>query len=309
MKQSVFLFLKGVAIGAANVIPGVSGGTIAFITGIYETLINSLKSIDLTAVRLLIGFKFSEFASHINFRFLFILFFGIGVSLVTLGKLADYLFEHYNVWVWSFFFGLIAISVYSVSKEVKKWTPVTILLFLLGTATALALAYIKPANENDSTYYLVICGVIAMASMILPGLSGSFVLILLGNYQLIMLKAAPELSFRILLPVALGAVVGFLILSRGISYLLKNFYDQTIALLAGFILGSLVIIWPWKQPEFLMNDAGIPILKKGEKIVQGYDWFLPEINMEFFISIALMVAGILLVLGIEHIAKSSQTES
>ncbi len=309
MRQSIFLFLKGVAIGAANVIPGVSGGTIAFITGIYETLIDSLKSIDITAVRYLLSFKLKEFAQHINFKFLFILFFGVGVSLVSLGKLADYLFENYNVWVWSFFFGLIAISVYSVSKEVKKWSAVTILLFLAGTATALALAYMKPASENASTYYLVICGIIAMASMILPGLSGSFVLILLGNYQLIMLRAAPELDFKILLPVIVGAIIGFLSLSRGISYLLKNFYNQTIALLAGFILGSLVIIWPWKQEEYLLNEAGIPILKKGEKIVQGYDWFLPEINTEFFISVILMLTGILLVLGIEYVAKKSPTDS
>lgn len=309
MRQTIFLFLKGVAIGAANVIPGVSGGTIAFITGIYETLIDSLKSIDLTAIKLLFSFKLKEFAQYINLRFLFILFFGVGVSLVSLGRLADYLFENYNVWVWSFFFGLIAISVYSVSKEVKKWSAATIILFIVGTAIALALAYMKPASENDDTYYLVICGVIAMASMILPGLSGSFVLILLGNYQLIMLKAAPELDFKILLPVVAGAIVGFLLLSRGISYLLKNFYNQTIALLAGFILGSLLIIWPWKQPEFLLNESGIPILKKGEKIVQSYDWFLPEINLDFFISVFLMLTGVFLVLGIEYVAKKPEADS
>lgn len=306
MKNSLFLFLKGVAIGAANVIPGVSGGTIAFITGIYETLINSLKSIDITAIRLLLGFKLKEFADHINLQFLFILFFGVGVSLVSLGKLADYLFEHYNIWVWSFFFGLIAISVYSVSKEVQRWKPVTVLLFIMGAALAVALAYMKPAGENDHFLYLLLCGIIAMASMILPGLSGSFVLILLGNYQLIMLRAAPKLDFSILIPVVIGAVIGFLFLSRGISYLLKNFYNQTIALLAGFILGSLVIIWPWKNPVFLADDAGFPILKEGEKIVQGYDWYFPAFDLEFVVSVALMVTGIALVWGIEYVANKSK---
>ncbi|MGB3465784.1 MAG: DUF368 domain-containing protein [Cyclobacteriaceae bacterium] len=306
MKDSLFLFLKGVAIGAANVIPGVSGGTIAFITGIYETLINSLKAVDITAVKLFFSFKLKEFAEHINLRFLFTLFLGVGISLVSLGKLADFLFKNYNIWVWSFFFGLIAISVYSVSKEVQRWKPVTILLVIVGTALAVALAYKKPAGENAHYLYLVFCGVIAMASMILPGLSGSFVLILLGNYQLIMLRAAPELDFKILLPVIVGAIVGFLFLSRSISFLLKNFYNQTISLLAGFILGSLVIIWPWKNPVFLSDEAGFPIIKEGEKIVQGYDWYLPGFDMELVVSVLLMITGVFLVLGIEYIANKSK---
>ena len=309
MKNNILLFLKGAAIGAANVIPGVSGGTIAFITGIYEKLINSLKSFDLTAVKLLLSFKIKDFAAHINLPFLVVLFLGVGISLVTLGKLADYLFERYDVLVWSFFFGLIAISVYQVSREVKQWSAANILLFIIGAAIAVALAYIKPASENSSFFYLFICGIVAMASMILPGLSGSFVLILMGNYQLIMLKAAPSLEFGILIPVVIGAVVGFLILSRGISYLLKNFHDQTISVLAGFILGSLMIIWPWKQEVFLTDPAtGAEILKKGEKIVQGYEWFFPEVNGEFFIAISLMVLGVLIVLGIELMAGKLQKE-
>ncbi|MEL7145794.1 MAG: DUF368 domain-containing protein [Bacteroidota bacterium] len=307
MKNNILLFLKGAAIGAANVIPGVSGGTIAFITGIYEKLINALKSFDLTAVKLLFSFKLKEFSSYVNLPFLVVLFLGVGISLVTLGKLADFLFERYDVLVWSFFFGLIAISVYQVSREVKQWNAATAVLFIIGAAIAIALAYIKPASENSSLFYLFICGIVAMASMILPGLSGSFVLILLGNYQLIMLKAAPSLDFGILLPVAVGAVVGFLILSRGISYLLKNFHDQTISLLAGFILGSLMIIWPWKKEVFLTDpESGVEILKKGEKIVQGYEWFFPTINTEFFLAVGLMVLGVLIVLGIEVAASKLQ---
>jgi len=309
VKQTLSIFLKGIAIGAANVIPGVSGGTIAFITGIYSTLIDSLKSIDLTALKLLFGLKFKEFSTHINLPFLFTLFLGVGISLVSLGKLADYLFEHYNILVWSFFFGLIAISVYSVSKEVKHWGVGTASLFVIGAAIAIMLALLKPASESDSIIYLVLCGIIAMASMILPGLSGSFVLILLGNYQLIMLRAVPELDFVIVIPVVMGAVVGFLILSRGISFLLKNFYDHTIAILAGFILGSLVIIWPWKNEQYLTDTAtGIFVFKKGEKIVQGYEWYLPSIDTEVYYSVMLMILGIFLVLAVEYLGKKTTVD-
>ncbi len=304
MRETIFLFLKGVAIGAANVIPGVSGGTIAFITGIYSTLINSLKSIDLEAVRLLFSFKLKEFANHINLKFLFTLFLGVGISLVTLGKLADYLFENYNILVWSFFFGLIAVSIYSVSKEVGKWSFTTVALFVVGTLVALSLSVIKPASESDASIYLVICGIIAMASMILPGLSGSFVLILLGNYQLIMLKAVPELNLSVIMPVVIGAVIGFLVLSRGISFLLDKFYDKTISILAGFILGSLAIIWPWKEELYLKNiDTGELILKKGEKIVQGYQWYFPNLDINFLYSILLMGLGVVLVLLVEFLGN------
>lgn len=292
--------------GAANVIPGVSGGTIAFVTGIYEDFIQSLKSFDAKAVQLLFRFRIKAFIEHVNFWFLFVLVMGIFVSLLTLGRLLDYLFVEYPIYVWSFFFGLIAISIVSVGKTVTKWSMPVIFWFLVGTALAVMLAFLNPASENDSTFYLIICGVVAIASMILPGLSGSFVLILMGNYRLIMLKGIPELQWKIIAPVAIGCIIGFILLSRVISFFMKRFHNSTISVLTGFILGSLLIIWPWKNEVFLTSNTGELILKNGEGIVSGYDWVFPAANPQTFLGILFIAIGIFIVLLIERLAKTTK---
>ncbi len=302
IKYGILLFLKGMAMGAANVIPGVSGGTIAFITGIYEKFIDSLKAIDLKALRYLFKLEFRQFGRHINFSFLFILGLGILASLFSLGKLLDYLFAEFPVNVWSFFFGLIAVSIYSVGRTIKKWSFITVLWFIIGTGVAVSLALLNPASENSSTIYLLLCGVVAMASMILPGLSGSFVLILMGNYQLIMLRAVPNAQLDILIPVLLGSILGFLILSRVISFFLHRFHDQSISLLTGFILGSLLIIWPWKRENYLLDEMGNLILRNQEPVVTGYEWFIPSLTSPTFIAILLALAGVFVVLLIERTA-------
>ncbi|EDY83183.1 conserved domain protein [Verrucomicrobiia bacterium DG1235] len=304
MGTTLLLFLKGIAMGAANVIPGVSGGTIAFVTGIYEEFIDSLKAFDLKALKLALGFKIGELIKHLNLAFLIPLFLGVGVSLFSLGKLLDWLFNNYPVFVWSFFFGLILASVYFVSKVIRQRTASAYLTFTLGTIAALALAFLKPAEENPAFFYIAICGIVAVCSMILPGLSGSFVLILMGNYQLVMLQAVPNLDLQIILPFAIGGGIGFIILSRIISYLLHHFHDTTLSALTGFILGSLVVIWPWKNEVHLTDESGVLILKKGEKIVQGYEWFVPAFNSPTtWIAIALMVAGIVAVSLLEKTAQ------
>ncbi len=290
--------------GAANVIPGVSGGTIAFVIGIYEEFIDSLKSFDLKALRLALRFQVMELIKHLNLAFLVPLGLGVLASLLSLGKLLDWLFADYPVFVWSFFFGLILASVYFVSKNIRQWSISAISTFVLGTVAALALAFLKPAEENPAFYYVAICGVVAVCSMILPGLSGSFVLILMGNYQLVMLQAVPNFDLQIILPFAVGGGIGFIILSRAISYLLHNFHDSTLSALTGFILGSLVVIWPWKSEVFLTDDLGAVILKKGEKIVQGYEWFVPSFGETgTLIAIALMVVGIISVALLEKTAQ------
>lgn len=290
--------------GAANVIPGVSGGTIAFVTGIYEEFIDSLKSFDLKALRLALRFQIMDLIKHLNLGFLVPLGLGVLVSLLSLGKLLDWLFADYPVFVWSFFFGLILASVYFVSKNIRQWSFSSVSTFVLGTVAALALAFLKPAEENPAFYYVAMCGVVAVCSMILPGLSGSFVLILMGNYQLVMLQAVPNFDLQIILPFAVGGGIGFIILSRAISYLLHNFHDSTLSALTGFILGSLVVIWPWKSEVFLTDDLGAIILKKGEKIVQGYEWFVPSFSETgTLIAIALMVAGIIAVALLEKTAQ------
>ena len=306
--NQLILFLKGMAMGGANVIPGVSGGTIAFITGIYDELIKSLKSFDLEAVKLLLKFKIRDFALHINLQFLVVLMTGVLVSLVTFGKAIKYVIdlgEMYEQMVWAFFFGLIIASVYYVGKQIKEWDLSVVVSGLIGLAIAVGLAFLKPAQENDSFVYLTICGVVAMSSMLLPGLSGSFVLILMGNYRLIMLEAIPDRNLKIISAVGIGAVVGFIILSRIISYLLTNHENKTLSGLTGFIFGSLAIIWPWKDKVYLQDEGGSLLLKEGEKIVSGYEWFMPALDSSVVVAMLLMIAGAGLVWLVEYLGNKS----
>ena len=298
--KALFTFIKGMGMGAANVIPGVSGGTIALITGIYEELINSIKSFNLKAIKLLLTGKFKEFSSSVNLSFLFAVFFGVGISIISLAKVLEYLFEKNEMLVWAFFFGLILASVYFVGKMVKKWNFYSFLSLIIGTSLAVSLAFLEPANQNSSIWYLFLCGVVAVASMILPGLSGSYVLILMGNYQLIMLKSAsdPVSNIDILFPVIIGAIIGFLVLSHAISYVLNRFYNQTIALLTGFVVGSLLIIWPWKIP------AETIIGRNGEEKVVSYLWKFPSLsNIDNVFAIGTIIIGVCLVYMLEKIGS------
>lgn len=297
MKELFGVFIKGMAMGAANVIPGVSGGTIALITGIFERLINSIKSFNITALRLLFKGDFKGFAKHTDLAFIVTLFSGVAVSILSLARLFDFLFIHYPVYIWSFFFGLILASVFFVGKTVVRWTWAVILIFIIGFAAALTITFLTPATQDESFFYLIICGVIAACSMILPGLSGSFVLILMGNYQLVMIDAINQLRFDILIPIVMGAFVGLLGFSYLLSWVFKRYRDQTIAILTGFIFGSLGIIWPWKN-EIIQHFGD------KEKVI-GYDWILPEINLQFGIAIGIMIGGVLSIWLMERMAKKS----
>ena len=293
--------------GAANVIPGVSGGTIAFITNIYEDLINALKAFDIKAFKFLLSLKLKAFAEHVNLPFLLILFSGIFISIISLGKILSFLFDNYPIYVWAFFFGLILASIYFVGKTISKWNPTTTMIVIIGVTIAVIITYLNPASRNENAFYLFVCGIVAMASMLLPGLSGSFVLILMGNYQLIFLEAVPEFNLAILIPVVLGSIAGFIILSRIISYLLKKFRDETLALLTGFILGSLLIIWPWKSQEYLLDEKGEIVVRKGKMIIEGYKWYLPQLeDMGTWISVFFIVFGIVLVIVIESFVQKKQ---
>jgi len=297
------LALKGFAMGAANVIPGVSGGTIALITGIFERLINSIKSFDVTAAKLLLAGRIKDFLKYIDFYFLAAVFFGVLASVVSIAKLLEYLFLHYPVYVWAFFFGLILASIYFVGKSVQKWNLSVIIAFLIGTAAALYISMLNPATENDSFFYLIICGVVAICSMILPGLSGSFILILMGNYKLVMVSVN-NLDVEILLPVIIGAVGGAVAFSHILSWIYKKYQDQTISILTGFILGSLGILWPWQKEVFLKDELGNFILKDGQEIVQTTDTYIPEsFSTEVIIAVALMIIGIITISLIEKIAN------
>lgn len=284
MKEYLVYFLKGLGMGIANIIPGVSGGTIALITGIFERMINALKSFDLVAIQLFFSGKWKSFAQRVDLYFLLAVFSGAVLAIVLLAKIFAFLFDQYPVYIWSFFFGLILASVYFVGKTVERWRFTVYLFFLLGTIMALMFTFLTPATENNNFWYLILCGVVAVCSMILPGLSGSFVLILMGNYQLVAIDAINNRDLAVLFPVFIGAVFGLISFSHLLSWVFKNFRDQTIAALTGFILGSLGIIWPWKDP---VEQAF------GNKVkVVGYDFFLPHLNIEFAVAMIIMIAGV-----------------
>ncbi len=302
MKNYISTFFKGLAMGAANVIPGVSGGTIALITGIFERLITAIKSFDTTALRLLFTGRFKDLLKHIDFNFLLAVGLGVAISILSVARLFDYLFEAYPVYIWSFFFGLILASVYFVGKEVGQWRFPQIAIFAIGVAIAISISVLSPASPNDNIFYLLLCGVVGACSMILPGLSGSFVLILMGNYQLVMIDAVNNLDLAVLLPVAVGAGVGLLAFSYVLSWVFKRFRSQTLSLLSGFILGSLMILWPWKNE----------IVKTfGEKSkVVGYEWILPsQLNSEVIGAIICAIVGIALIIVMEKFASKGQNET
>ena len=217
MNQYLGLFLKGLAMGAANVIPGVSGGTIAFITGIYQRLIDALKSFDLNALKLLLKGDFKVFSLKTDLYFLVAIFAGIAISILSLAKVLEYAFVNYEVLTLAFFFGLIIASILGVGKQISSFNFSNVLALLIGVAIAGGIAFLPPAEANDSFIYLTICGAVAICSMILPGLSGSYILLLMGNYVLVM-QAIGDLSISILAPIAIGCVLG-LVLVAGIATL------------------------------------------------------------------------------------------
>lgn len=308
MKDFIYNFLKGMGMGAANVIPGVSGGTIALITGIFERLINSIKSFNLTALKLFFTGKWKAFAEHVDLKFLVAVFLGIAAAILSVAKLFKFLFENYPVYIWAFFFGLIIASIYYVGRTVNKWNLGSILFFAIGTGIALLIAFGTPAQENHNFLYLILCGVVGTCSMILPGLSGSYVLLLMGNYEYVMIDAvnmlttSPWEGIKILIPVVIGAVIGLLAFAHLLSWIFKNFHDQTVALLTGFILGSTPIIWPWKH-------AITSALKDGTEKVVGYQWQWPAINTEFFIALVIMLLGAAIIIVTEQLATKKEKPS
>lgn len=308
-KEMMLVVLKGIGMGAANVIPGVSGGTIALITGIFERIINAMKSLDGTAVKLLFKGKIKELIEYIDFYFLVAVFTGMLISIFSLARLFEYLFGNYPVYIWSYFFGLILASVYFVGKTIEKWKVSVIITFIIGTVIAVALSLLNPAVENDSFLYLIICGVVAICSMILPGLSGSFVLVLMGNYELVMIHAINDLNLKVIIPVGIGAIGGLIAFSHFLSWILKKYKDQTIAVLTGFILGSLSVIWPWKNTIYKTNEAGEFVLKGTEKIVQGYKMVIPDtMNTEVLYATLFMIIGIVTIIVVEKLATNKNIE-
>ncbi|MGB4604445.1 MAG: DUF368 domain-containing protein [Bacteroidales bacterium] len=304
------LILKGIAMGAANVIPGVSGGTIALITNIYERFINSLKNLNFTAIKLLFTGKIKELINYIDLYFLLQVFTGVLIALFTIAFLLKYLFLHYPIYTWAFFFGLIIGSSWLIVKKLNKMKLWDWLLLLFGISIPVIMVFLKPINENDNLFYILFCGIVSTSGMVLPGISGSYLLLLLGNYKLIMLDAVTTLNLRILIPFLIGSILGLIIVSYFISLLLKKYYNQVLSLLSGFVIGSLALIWPWKYSIdythglLLQNKFGALVDANGQLInfkpyIIKYQYFLPEIDTQFWISILLIITGIIIVVGTE----------
>ena len=310
MLKHIIVFFKGFSMGLANVVPGVSGGTIALLAGIFERFVNALKSLDFQALKLLFKFKFKEFAEYTDFWFLVALFAGECISILTAAKLLEYLFEiNDGIYVWAFFFGLIIASVYYIGKTIKKFNALIIILMLIGAAVAFGASVITPASENDNIFYLIFCGAIAICDMLLPGISGSYTLILLGNYKLVIIDSVSHLDLKVLIPFGIGAVIGFLAFSRFLSWLMKKYGQQTTAVLTGFVFGSLGFIWPWKHKIYQLDENGLANLDRhGSPIVEGYDKYLPDLTSGTFIAIALIIAGIAVLCLIEEISARKLQE-
>jgi putative membrane protein len=246
LKEYLLLFSKGVAMGAADVVPGVSGGTIAFITGIYEELLDSIRSVNGEAVKLLLRFNLAGFWKHINGNFLVGLLSGIGFSIVLLSRVVLYLLEFHPELLWSFFFGLIVASTVVVGKKITKWTPMVVLAFIIGAAIAYWVTIATPTETPEAYWFIFLSGAIAICAMILPGISGSFILVLMAKYEFI-LNAVKDLKIATILTFGLGCLVGILSFSHVLNWMLKRYHNLTVALLTGFMLGSLNKVWPWKQ--------------------------------------------------------------
>lgn len=246
IKDYIFIALKGMGMGAADVVPGVSGGTIAFITGIYEELIESIKSVNLSSIKLLLNFKLKDFWKAVNGNFLLSLVVGIAISFLSIAKLIKYLLEQHPILIWSFFFGLIVASALVIAKKITEWKLRSIIAMIVGIGIAYMVTVVTPAETTNAYWFLFLSGALAICAMILPGISGAFILLLLGKYEFV-LNALSSFKLDIIAVVAAGAVVGLLSFSNLLSWLLKKYHNMTIALLSGFMIGSLNKVWPWKE--------------------------------------------------------------
>jgi putative membrane protein len=299
LAQKGLLTLKGMAMGAADVVPGVSGGTIAFITGIYEELISSINNINLDAFKLLKKEGLKAFWNHINGTFFVFLLAGVAISVLTLAKVVLHLLEAHPVLIWSFFFGLIIASSILVGKTIKQWTIPVITFFAIGTIIAMYISSIETTTSNTASWYIFLSGCIAICAMILPGISGSFILVLMGSYHVV-LTAIKEKEIVTLLLFMSGCLVGILSFARLLKWLFSKYKEITIALLTGFMIGSLYKVWPWKvqvgaEPLVIHSD-GREDWMMSNVLPSGFDGD-PKVIM----AVVCGVFGLALVLFLERI--------
>ena len=305
MKKYFMVGLKGCAMGMADVVPGVSGGTIAFISGIYEELLDSIKSLDIEALKLFFTGKFRQFFEKINGKFLFSLIAGIGVAILTMARLMTYMLENHPSIPWSFFFGLIIASALMVAREVNRWGVAPVITMLIGVVLSYWITVVSPATTPNDWWFIMLSGAIAICAMILPGISGAFILLLLGKYLFIM-EAVTELNIGVLVLFAIGAVVGIVSFSHVLSWLLNKWHDATVTMLMGFMIGSLNKVWPWKQTlETYLDSHGVeqPLAQANVSPMQ-FEVLGSESHL--VLAIVSCVAGFALIYVIELIGKRVQ---
>ncbi|MFS4415779.1 DUF368 domain-containing protein [Maribacter sp. 2307ULW6-5] len=294
--QHLFIFFKGMAMGIAELVPGVSGGTIAFVTGIYEEFISSLNNIKGHTFKVWKTNGFSAFWKELNGPFLLVLFFGMLVSILSFSKLMAWLLDHHPIPVWAFFFGLVLASVFFVAKSISRWHLGTVALFLVGSLVAYFITGLPPSANTGSLPFLFFSGALAICAMVLPGISGSFILVLLGSYKTI-LEALNNRDFTVIITVGLGVVFGLLSFARILKWLFEHYRNITLALLTGFILGSLNEIWPWKRV--------LEVISLGEKEViidENVSPFLFDGDPRLALAIAMALVGFSLIFILERTA-------
>ena len=302
-RDYALLYLKGLGMGTADVIPGVSGGTIAFITGIYDELIRSIRAVDKTALTLLLRFRIAELWKHINGNFLLAVLAGVGTSLVSLAGLMTFLLEHHPIPVWSFFFGLILVSAPLIFRDIERWNAAVIAGLCFGVVSAYVITILSPAETPVNLPFIFFCGALAICAMILPGISGAFILLLIGKYQY-MIQALISLDIPVIAVFLSGCVIGLTAFSHVLSWMLEQHRAVTLAVLAGFMLGSLNKVWPWKEVTvWRTNHLGEKVAAFDRSVMPAT--YAESTGQDPALAQALIFAflGIMLVASLEALAK------
>ena len=298
IRQYITIFFKGMAMGIVNVIP-VSSGTVSLIIGVFERFINSIKSLNLKAFKLLFKGEFSEFAKKTDCKFLLTLILGILAGMILTAISLKAIFKKYEVIAYAFFIGLIVASVVYVYKMIGKKTPKMILLMIAAIVVSFYLSIKSNPYPSENFLYLILCGVIGSLGMIVPGISGSHLMMVMGNYELIVTQALPEIAhwstfthgMSILLPFIIGALISIITISYVLSWLMKEFRNETLSVLTGFMIGSLPVVYPWKEVPSGMYD---------------YTFHLPTINGEFIVAVIMAIVGASLVFVLSHYSKKKE---
>lgn len=318
-----FLFIKGLSMGAANKVPGVSGGMVSFVLGFYEEMIYSFRKINIKAFKLLINGRFKSFYYYVNAPFLLLVFSGSMFSYFSVSLVLDYLIDTYELYVWSTFFGMIIGSIYYISKDFNDWSGKNIVAMVAGAIIGISISFMSPATQNDNLWFVFFCGIIGVSGMTLPGLSGSFILILMGNYVLLLVDSVAMLYetiievisgdfgfvnseeriqyLKIIMTFTLGSAFGLVTTSHILGWVLKRWHQIVTAVIIGFIAGSLGMVWPWKREIYKLVDNVIIHDSKGDKIIENFERYFPDFtSKETWIAIVFILVGmgIILILDI-----------